>query len=323
MEPAQLAQLEQEHDNLRAALRWTLAQEDARSMARLVEALLPFWDQHGHSREGLQWLAAIVARRQQLPPRAQAALLTDYAGAVAYTGDYARAQQIYEDAAAQWRSLDDAGGLAWILCLMGGNAQYREEYAQAAALWQEGLDLLRSSANGNTGGDMAIAWALYGLAGVTLQQGDLDKAADLLAESLALQRAGDAKADPAWTLVRAGQVAQMQGKLDQALAFVQEGVQHHRAMGNPRGTAEGLVVLGRIALDQQRLARAVRLFAAAGKLQTAAGWQMYPKDKQEYDRDVAHARELLGEERFRTAWSAGQAMTLDQAVDYALSHMDT
>lgn len=149
------------------------------------------------------------------------------------------------------------------------------------------------------------------------------KAADLLAESLALQRAGGTGADPAWTLVRAGQVAQAQGKLDQALAFVQEGVQRHRTLANPRETAEGLVVLGRIALAQQRAARAVQLLSAAGKLQAAAGWQMYPKDQHEYDRDVAHARELLGEERFRTTWSAGQAMTLDQAVDYALSHMDT
>jgi hypothetical protein len=94
-------------------------------------------------------------------------------------------------------------------------------------------------------------------------------------------------------------------------------------MGNPRGTAEGLVVLDRIALAQQRVARAVQLFGAAGKLQTAAGWQMYPKDKQEYDRAVAHCRDLLGEERFRAAWSAGQAMTLSQAVDYALLHMYT
>lgn len=66
----------------------------------------------------------------------------DYAGAVATSGDYARAQQIYEDAAL-WRRLDDPNGLAWILCLMGGNAQYREQCAQAAALWQEGLELLR------------------------------------------------------------------------------------------------------------------------------------------------------------------------------------
>lgn len=131
---------------------------------------------------------------------------------------------------------------------MGGNAQYREEYAQAAVLWQEGLDLLRRSANGNTegktGGEMEIAWALYGVAGATLQQGDADKAAELLAESLALQRATGATADPAWTLVSAGQVAQVQGKLDQALAFVQEGVQHHRAMGKPR-----LHVLGQAGND--------------------------------------------------------------------------
>jgi hypothetical protein len=169
---------------------------------------------------------------------------------------------------------------------------------------------------------MEIAWALYGLGGVAWLQGNVSRAAELLAESLALQRAGDAKVDPAWTLVRAGQVAQLQGRIDQAIAFVQEGVQRHSAMGNPRGTAEGLVVLGRIALAQQRAARAVQLFGAADKLLTATGWHMYPKDRRDYDRDIIIGRELLGEERFRTAWSAGQAMTLEQAVDYALSHMD-
>jgi tetratricopeptide (TPR) repeat protein len=262
----------------------------------------------------------VVARRQQLPVRAQAKLLTDYAGAVAYTaGNYARAQQIYEEAAALWRTLDDAGGLAWTTCLMGGNAEYREEYAQAEALWQEGLALFRRSGSG----DMEIAWALYGLGGVARLQGDVSRAAEFLAESLALQRASDAKVDPAWTLVRAGQVAQLQGSIDQAIAFVQEGVQRHREMGNRRGAAEGLVVLGRIALAQKRVARAIQLFGAADALLTATGWQMYPKDRQDFDRDIASGRELLGEERFRTAWSAGQAMTLEQAVDYALSHMDT
>ena len=116
-------------------------------------------------------------------------------GAVATTGDYDRAQQIYEDAAALWRTLDDEG--AWrgcILCLMGGNAQCREEYAQAAVLWQEGLDLLRRSADGNTegktGGEMEIAWALYGVAGATLRQGDADKAAATACRELSASACG-------------------------------------------------------------------------------------------------------------------------------------
>ena len=256
-------------------------------------------------------------RPSRSPARTQATLLTDYAGALAYTGDYVRAQQIYEEAAALWQALDDTGGLAWTTCLLGGIAQYREEYAQAEALWQEGLALFRRSGSG----DMEIAWALYGLGGVAELQGNVSRAAELLAESLALQRAGDGKVDPAWTLVRAGQVALLQGSIDQAIAFVQEGVQRHRAMGNPRGTAEGLVVLGRIALAQQRAARAVQLFAAADKLLAAAGWQMYPKDQQDFDRAITNGRELLDQERFHSAWSAGQTMTLAQAVDYALAHM--
>jgi hypothetical protein len=202
LDPAQLACLEQEHDNLRAAFQWALEREDAGSMARLTDALISFGDLHGHGREGLQWLEAVVARRRQLPARTQAALLTDYGGAVAYAGDYTRAQQIYEEAAAQWRALGDMAGLAWTTCLMGGNAEYREEYAQAEALWQEGLDLFRRSGSG----DLQIAWALYGLGGAARLQGNVSRAAELLAESLALQRAND-QAEPAWTLVRAGQVA--------------------------------------------------------------------------------------------------------------------
>ncbi len=49
------------------------------------------------------------------------------------------------------------------------------------------------------------------------------------------------------------------------------------------------------------------------------GWHMDPNDNAEYAANVAAARAALGDERFNAVWAAGQAMTIEQAVDYALA----
>jgi hypothetical protein len=41
-------------------------------------------------------------------------------------------------------------------------------------------------------------------------------------------------------------------------------------------------------------------------------------DQQAHGRALADLRAALGDEAFRAAWDAGQAMTLDEAVTYAL-----
>ena len=61
--PAQehwLQTLEQEHDNLRAALRWFVVREDARDAMRLASALEQFWQFRGYIMEGRGWLKAVL-----------------------------------------------------------------------------------------------------------------------------------------------------------------------------------------------------------------------------------------------------------------------
>jgi tetratricopeptide (TPR) repeat protein len=163
---------------------------------------------------------------------------------------------------------------------------------------------------------------LYGLGNVVRLQGDHKRAEALLEECLVLAREQERKRDVAWSLTRLGQIMLAQGNYQQATALLKESLSGYRELRQSYGLAESLAVLGSVALAQKHLARAVQLFGAADKLLVATNWRMAPKDKTTYERNVATTRAQLGEERFRTAWGEGQAMTLEQAIAYALSDED-
>src|SRR5439155_2207354 len=52
-----LARLEDEHDNMRAALTWSLgAHDDTQAALRIAGALMRFWEMRGYMEEGSKWL---------------------------------------------------------------------------------------------------------------------------------------------------------------------------------------------------------------------------------------------------------------------------
>jgi hypothetical protein len=52
--------LEHEHDNLRAALQWSLAHSNHALAARIAGALWPYWLERGHLSEGRRWLGSVL-----------------------------------------------------------------------------------------------------------------------------------------------------------------------------------------------------------------------------------------------------------------------
>jgi hypothetical protein len=79
--------------------------------------------------------------------------------------------------------------------------------------------------------------------------------------------------------------------------------------------------LGSVALHQGHLLDAVRLWAAADALREAAHMHLPPATRasSKYDNDLARARAQLGEALFTAAWAEGRAMSVEQAIVYALS----
>jgi DNA-binding CsgD family transcriptional regulator len=73
--------------------------------------------------------------------------------------------------------------------------------------------------------------------------------------------------------------------------------------------------LAGVALDEGRTERAARLLGAAAALADATGMVILePGDRQQVERDVAAARERLGQGGFAAAWEAGRGLPLAAAI---------
>ena len=63
---------------------------------------------------------------------------------------------------------------------------------------------------------------------------------------------------------------------------------------------------------------AAQLFGAAEALRELIGKPLTRAQQANHDRDVATVQQRLDPEAFAAAWAAGRAMTLEQAIAYAL-----
>jgi hypothetical protein len=76
--------------------------------------------------------------------------------------------------------------------------------------------------------------------------------------------------------------------------------------------------LAEVSARQGEWQRAARLFAAAEVLRRTVSASLAPAERVDLAESVAAIRAALGEEAFSQAWSEGRAMSLEEAVAYAL-----
>jgi hypothetical protein len=86
--------------------------------------------------------------------------------------------------------------------------------------------------------------------------------------------------------------------------------------------AQCLDGLAMVAAGQGQATRALRLAAASAGLSDLAMQPVYPIERPELERALTPIRQALGERDATAAWAEGQAMTLEQAVAYALTTHD-
>jgi tetratricopeptide (TPR) repeat protein len=168
------------------------------------------------------------------------------------------------------------------------------------------------------GDEPGIILALSRLGDIAYLQGDHERAVALIEESLAHSWEREDKEMIAWALKLLGNLAQRQSDVGRATRLLAESLALFQEWGDLLGVTAYLEGMAEVAARQGQPERTVRLFGAAAVLRDALGIPPYPAEQAEYEQHLSAARTQLGERTFDTAWTEGQAMSVEQAIAYAL-----
>lgn len=313
-----LNRLEAVHENLRAALDWSLTGGDLESGLKLAGALWLFWDIRGYHLEARVWLDRLLTQSQNRVPEPGASALVRALYVSGHLrqrqGEYEQARKEYTASLSIYRQMGEERQVAVVLRGLGEIAQDEGDPSSARLYYEQSLELCRS-----LGDFKGMSIALSHLAILAFLQGDYEQAAMLCIETLAIGRERGSRRTTAVALTTLGFAAWGKGELGFAEAQFEEALALQAELTDQMVAQYSLMGFALVASARGQYARAGRLFGAADSLRERIGTPLPHSQRHRYELLVASIRAALGEVAFREIWEEGRAMTLEQAIEYALA----
>ena len=265
----------------------------------------------------------------------------------AWSGAFDEARELGEASVAMCRTLNDPWLLAWSLCRYGTSLFYQGEHSLARPLLEESLAIFEQ-----LGDQLQVGDHYINLGTIQHNRGDLSKANAYYQKALISTQAMQSNWNEANVLHCLGNVAYEQNEYQQMQAFLQQSVSLNRETGSPRlrnslsdlgvaeinlgqprqaaqhfkeclqmstdsnGVAACLLGIARVALQTNQALPGARLLGAFKRLLEVDIHQFWPM--KEYEYAWAEAKGQLDAPALEQAISEGQAMTLEQAVAFAM-----
>jgi len=351
--------LDNEQDNLRAALTWFEGIENAELRLRFAAGLWRYWKNRGHIREGRVHLKYIL---ESLPPgsprqtSAYARALTASGSLAYYEGDMSYSEESRKEALAIFRNLDDKTGIAdclnglgntaisqgnydssrgfyeeslmirkeledkWGVARLFGNlgllAYFQTDYVQARSLHLESLTLFRE-----LGDDEGVVNELVNLGDVFYCQGELSTASSFYEESAMIARKLNDQWGLAYAIKGMADVVFEQGDFSTASSLYGECITVFQKGADYIGLPFAFESIAALACAKNKLEAAARIFGVADAFRKSTNSPLPPPNYDTYQMNLSILRQRLDPGKFDFAWTEGRAMTLDEAVAYALEEI--
>jgi predicted ATPase len=240
----------------------------------------------------------------------------DHGEMTRWGGNYELANSLFAKALEAFQRAQDRRGVGYTLTYLGDLQRRMGDTEGAKASLEHSLRLAREI--GHAGN---VANALVRLASLARGEGENEKARALLEEGLALVREK--------RRVEAGSASLMLGKLSLAEGHYPEARERFekslsllRTHGSRLEMSHCLGGFGELAVKVGSTERGIRLIGAAIALDALFLTSLDADERARCEASLTAARMAFGVEGFEKAWSKGQTMPLDEAIEYALSDVD-
>ncbi len=246
-----LERLQEENDNLRAALDWCVEAADRQSPTaiasglRFVTALWRFWEVRCSYGDAEHWIEKILASSLQADPVLRARTLESAGNFALNARAHAQAQSRVEASVRLYQDTGEMRGLGSALSVLGAILRDQGDVNAAKPMFAESLRIMRETRN-----TFGIARALGGLGIIAALENDAVEAHSLLEQSAAMYRICGHRKGIAWCYYERGLVAGRQGDNDLSLTLFLEGLPVSRLLRDGVGIGFACFNIG--AAYQQR-----------------------------------------------------------------------
>jgi predicted ATPase/class 3 adenylate cyclase len=314
--PAARQVLQDELDNVRAALEWVVESHAVKTGATIIEATWPFWISSALLREGLEWSRRMLDMSGSLPPAERVGVLHAAGELTRFSGDLTEAWRLKGEELEILRALEgEERRLAVVLADLSWIAIEQRDLLRARELSEEALTVREQ-----LGEEKGVAHAQMPRAMIMFFEGRFEEARRIFRESADVWQNAGAFIDRAGAILMCGECSRRIGELGPASQDLRDALSLFIQIEERFGFPECLQEVGALELLLDHPELAASFFGAAEKHRLELGIPLW--DPEDWEKNVAAVKLRLGPVSFLEHWQKGERMTLREAMEVALSAVD-
>ncbi len=308
--------LEQEYDNIRAVIDWSIESDRAESALRIVGASLWFWWFHGSTWQGHDLALKSLALPSATKFKGHSARALNTAGYLQWAlGDTSSARKSIEEAIAILQATKtDESSLGWAMQMLGLVLASQGEYDRAEEAMKTGMAISYKHNDKNK-----ICFSLTFQGDIHMLKGDLVKAKQIYEENATLLREVKNVVFMAYPVRRLGYLAMRENDLPAAWKFFQQSLELNRESGDQRAMIACLTAVASFALQTGKVLEAAQLYGVVENGLRALSTNLLALDQAEMMRLQDELQGALDTDAYQAAYLQGWKMGEEQAVQLAES----
>jgi predicted ATPase/class 3 adenylate cyclase len=350
-----LNQLDAEHDNLRIALEWAIA-NDIEKAIHLAIKVGWYWSTRDYLSEALFWYKTILQKSETsgLYEAERASIYSLMGWTSILVGQHRDGRAAAETAILLARKTAQYATIIFACCTIGLAASFLGDIPAAQAAITEGESLAREkglkeelllvvSAHAQmiyyTTRDMAkakrylveaiqisrevgyrweTAFLIFGQARLAASLGDLETARMKFNEGSDIARRIGNKRMVYSNRSELAHALREHELLDEAYEIYREVIPGWKDLGHRAAVAHELECIAYILTRKEEPERAVLLLSAAQAIRKVIDMPRTQVEDREYKKELSTLRRLLGEYEFQLQWTKGESLSMENAIDLAI-----